>query len=324
MQTEFEAEQSENALRIDVLLARRFCHISRADWKRKIASGCVLVNGKKATKNLMVFTGQRVAISGFTLTPSAEELAKPNPQLDLSILFEDDVLIAVAKPAGMASHPLNLAETNTALNAIIAHSPSVATAGPLPREGGLVHRLDNQTSGVLVAAKSPRSYEALHSMFHKPSTQKTYWALVVGEFEGSSRTIDFPIAHHASNSKKMVAVGSLSSDARHHAYRGQPRSAISHVYLREKLNGYSLLEVVISQGQRHQIRAHLAGIGHPICGDSLYQDASARTGDNSGMSRHALHAIRAQFLHPTTLKTIALEAPLPADFEAALTTLRAF
>jgi 23S rRNA pseudouridine1911/1915/1917 synthase len=320
MKTDFHIEEPENELRLDTVLAKRFPQISRATWKKKIADGHILVNGHRAKKSLLVTKGQCISVS-FSSDTAKQTTLTPNPNIALPVLFEDEHLIAVAKPPNIPAHPLSLEESQTALNGIVALAPETAFAGDLACEGGLVHRLDNETSGILVAAKTLEAFVALRAVFRSQQATKTYLALVVGELKNDCE-IEFPIAHHASHAKKMVAVGSETPDALHNAFRGTPREARSHVSIMERFLGFTLVSVKISHGQRHQIRAHLAAIGFPICSDAIYLPATSREHCSAIISRHALHAWKAQFPHPAKKCLVSIEAPLPLDFERALTELR--
>jgi 23S rRNA pseudouridine1911/1915/1917 synthase len=321
MKTDFRTEESENEHRLDTVLAKRFPEISRAAWKKKIADGDILVNGRPAKKSLLVHKGQSVAVA--LISQLAKQTAVvPNAGIALPVVFEDEHILAVAKPPNIPSHPLSLEESQTALNGIVALAPQTAVAGDIACEGGLVHRLDNETSGILVAAKTPEAFASLRALFRSQQATKTYLAIVVGELKNDCE-VEFPIAHHASHAKKMVAVGSETPDALHNTFRGTPREARSRVSVQERFRDFTLVSVTISHGQRHQIRAHLAAIDFPICSDSVYLPPSLRDRCLSIIPRHALHAWKAHFPHPATNVRLSLEAPLPPDFENALAQLRA-
>lgn len=319
MNTEFTTKPSEHEKRLDWILAQRFPQTSRAEWKRIIEQGCVRINKNTCHKSTSVASGDFISVDCENLTKSNEVL--PNPLLKVCIVFQDEHILAINKPANMPTHPLNFVETNTALNAIIAIEPSIATAGENPREGGLVHRLDNQTSGLLVAAKHPQAFSALRDSFSVGTSTKSYIALVHGTLRNSC-TINFPIAHHSSISKKMVAVKTATNASLQTGYRGTPRDATTQVEIIERLPEHTLLKVTISHGQRHQIRLHLSAIGHPICADEVYTPQALRERECSGMKRHALHAHEAKFIHPILGHEMLLEAPLPDDMAAAVTRLK--
>jgi 23S rRNA pseudouridine1911/1915/1917 synthase len=313
----FIVQKSETGLRLDAVLATRFPDRSRAEWKRSIDAGIIQVNGHPVPKNLVLREGLEVTQTA----PETPANLIPNPRITIGILYEDANIIIVNKPSGSPSHPLDLSETETALNAIIARAPSVATSGPIAREGGLVHRLDNDTSGVLVASKNPEIYALLREIFAGQGAKKQYLAIVVGELT-TPQTIRFPVAHHSKDDRKMVAVGSSSRDAREKRFRGEPRDAETLVEPINVVAGHSMVRLTICQGQRHQIRVHLAAIGHPICHDPLYQDSKTQKADNLSINRHALHAEKVTFLHPKTKQTLTVSAPIPDDFIRAMALLR--
>ncbi len=319
MNTEFLVETSENLLRLDLFLAKRFPDISRAEWKRRIQNNEVLVNQKRCNKSDSVCEGQIIKIlCPNSLIPNS---IQPNPTLNIQVLFQDAHIIAVNKSPNTPSHPLQLSETNTTANGIAAIAPEFAHIGTNAREGGLVHRLDNQTSGVLIAAKTSEAYEKLRTEISDANSIKEYLAIVIGEVP-SPFDVHFPISHHSTVPKKMVAVGSDSDDSLQKSHRGTPREAHSRVTIMEKFPNHTLVSVKISQGQRHQIRVHLAAAGFPICADTLYQSASNRVQDQSKMERHALHSFHTTFKHPITGEQLSIQAPLPADFVASLQHLR--
>ncbi|MFH0799148.1 MAG: RluA family pseudouridine synthase [Pseudomonadota bacterium] len=229
------------------------------------------------------------------------------------------------KPAGMPSVSLKSGEKDTLAAWIIGRFPGQAEIGREDLEGGLVHRLDNDTSGIMVAAKSQAAYEDLRRQFDEGSVRKEYQALAIGS-PPERGLIDTPIAHHPRKKKKMVA---CTSPEEAEKWKGRPAHTEFEVIRRFKiLRGptppgeiFALLSVTIATGVRHQIRVHLSSIGFPIAGDRLYQKKKG-TFLIFPFSRQLLHASGIEFLHPATARLIKLSSPLPADFKDAISTLK--
>lgn len=241
-----------------------------------------------------------------------------------SILHEDNDVLVIDKPAGMPSVSLTEGEQGTLAAWILEHFPAQAGIGNGMREAGLVHRLDNDTSGIVVAARSAEAFEHLRRQFEAGTVEKEYAALVVGH-PPDAGDIEVPIAHHPRKKKKMVGCTSLAEattlKARpaHTSFR-----AIEHFVGKTKEGAplrYALLAVTIATGVRHQIRLHLASQGWPIAGDPLYRNPRQRAADALGLTRQFLHASRIAFLHPADNRRIAFAAPLPAELAAALAFL---
>ena len=320
--------------RLDRFLVEAQPKQSRARWKELIAAGLVMVNGRPARKSLVVQAGWLIELPIFQPAPAIQDIANPDLMATLNILYQDADLIAVDKPAGMPTHPLHGAERATLFNALLAFDPAIATAGPKPWEGGLVHRLDIQTSGLILAARRPAAFAALKDCFTRHAAEKTYLALVLGEL-AQNLDISLALAHHGQSSKRMVALDLTDqlagliprppeSDSalaiRKGNWRGTPRPALSQVQVLQHLSGHTLVAVRVRQAQMHQIRAHLHAIGHPLAADAIYKRVGGNLPD-SGMQRHALHAWRLSMPHPITGEPLQLEAPLASDMVAAIQRL---
>lgn len=286
--------------RLDKLLCDQLPGCSRRLAKEIIAAGQVRIDGRRARKGAEVQPGSQVDVEVLEAQPTA---LQPDDSLALTVIHEDSDVIAVDKPAGMPSHALRAAETGTVANFLVARYPELAGVGA-PLEAGLVHRLDNDTSGVLLAARTAAAYDALRRQFTRHEVGKKYLALVRGEVVGAA-TIDAPIEHVRGSASRMRA-----------AEPGSGRHAVTTYVPLRRVGTYTLLEVEIRTGVRHQIRVHLAAIGHPVAGDRLYdRDADVAIG------RHLLHAASITFQHPGTGEALTLRSELPEDFEEGVRVL---
>lgn len=263
------------------------------------------------------------------------------------IVHSDEAILVVDKPAGWPAVSLKGGIERTLAAWLIDQFPSQASIGARPGEAGLVHRLDNDTSGLLVAARTEEVYRRLRQQFDEGTVEKEYAALVLGH-PPAAGVIDLPIAHHPRKKKKMVV---CESKARAEEWKARPArteyrvierfafpspwpSPLPPQELRRASRGegggrggvaaidYSLLTVTITTGVRHQIRAHLASMGHPIAGDRLYQNPKMRAADALPLARHFLHAVRIAFVHPERGTDVAYDSPLPDDLKAALAALQ--
>jgi 23S rRNA pseudouridine1911/1915/1917 synthase len=289
--------------RLDKVVARLF-GVTRGramDW---IAEGRVRIDGKRAPKGAPAPPGARISVQ----MPPSDQPA-PQPELPIRIVHADAHLIVADKPAGMPSHPLKPGEKGTAANALVGRFPELAQVGPAPREGGLVHRLDTDTSGLLLAARTDAAHALLRAQFTARTVEKGYLALVAGELHAGGE-IALPLAHDPQDSRKMRA----ASDAEYAELHGA-RPAVTRFEPLERRGGFTLLEVEIETGVMHQIRAHLAFIGHPLAGDLLYGGP-----DLPGLARHFLHAAQLSFAHPDGTRP-RFESPLPPELSAALAAL---
>jgi 23S rRNA pseudouridine1911/1915/1917 synthase len=301
----FVMEDSEAGSRIDVVLAGRIPESSRAQAKRWIDEGRVMVEGRRVRPSRICRRGERVEVS---IPPPAPATPRPEP-IPLHILYEDKDLVVVNKSAGMVVHPAPGHATGTLVNALLAHTRDLSGIGGVMRPG-IVHRLDSGTSGVLVVAKNDRSHRALQAQFQKRSVSKVYLALA----HGTTRerfVIDRPIGRDLRHRTK------ISSRTR------TPRAATSEVRRIERLPGSSLLEIRILTGRTHQIRVHLSEAGHPLVGDRDYGAPRRSIPLLREFGRPALHALRLGFVHPERGEAMSFEAPLPEDFARLLEELRA-
>jgi 23S rRNA pseudouridine1911/1915/1917 synthase len=306
------AAAADAGRRLDAFLAQALPELSRARIQALIAGGAVTVSGGPARASARVRPGQAVRVEVPEPAP-----ATPRAQdIPLRVVFEDEHLLVIDKPAGLVVHPGAGTRDGTLVNALLHHVRGLSGVGGVARPG-IVHRLDRGTSGLIVVAKSDESHRGLSAQFASRTVEKHYLAVVHGVPRARRGAIDAPIGRHPVHRKKMTTA----------APRGRP--ARSSYEVEEALDGAALLRVRIHTGRTHQIRVHLASIGHPIAGDATYGGtrapsarAAAARAALSTFPRPALHAATLAFDHPVTGARIALSAPLPADMAALLAALR--
>lgn len=311
---EFAAPEEATGKRLDAFLSQRFSQYSRAAVQRAIAAGQVLVEGEKPKPSLKLEAGWRIAVAEI-------ETQREGPQpedIPLDILYEDDWLVAVNKPAGMIVHPAKGHWNGTLAAALAFRFEQLSSTGG-PTRPGIVHRLDRDTSGVIVVARHDRAHDALAAQFKDRTTEKEYWAIVRGQPDRDADVIDRPIGPHPKIREQMaIRVGDP-----------QAKQALTTFEVVERFERFALLKVLPKTGRTHQIRVHLASIGLPILCDKLYGGSSEVTsgqigGDGSQvvLSRQALHARKLTLGHPQTGDRITFEAPLPDDLAATIACLR--
>jgi 23S rRNA pseudouridine1911/1915/1917 synthase len=283
-------------LRLDQALAKLLPAESRTRLAKLIVEGHVLVDGAKAAARLKLKSGEQVEVA---LVPRPAQIAFRPEAIALDVIYEDGDILVIDKPAGLVVHPGSGNWEGTLLNAILHHAPG---AEHLPR-AGIVHRLDKDTSGLLVVAKSESAQQALVRQLQARTVKRTYLAVVRGRIARPG-TVDAPIGRHPVQRTKMAVVAS-----------GKP--ATTHYRVREALPEHTLLECDLETGRTHQIRVHLASIGHPLEGDPAYSGRGPRL-----LERQALHAWKLAFRHPRTEKDVKFEAPVPADLRELLARLR--
>jgi len=296
--------KGEKGKRLDVYLSSSFPGRSRSSWQRMISEGDILVNTEVVPRNYKVKEKDVVSINLPTARPH-----RPSPEkIPLDLIYEDDGVIVLNKQAGMVVHPACGNYSGTLVNALLYHFPSLGN-GKFPdiNRVGLVHRLDKNTSGVMVIAKNSTSLSNLAKQFEEKKVEKVYVALVFGKIANPEGTIEAPVGRKITDRKKM-AVTALRS-----------RQAITHFRVREILGDFTLLEVRPKTGRTHQIRVHLAHIGHPVVGDSEYGQPAPK---NWGINRQLLHAEKLGFTHPFRKDWVEFAAPLPSDFRKVITRLR--
>ena len=295
------ATEADAGLRLDVWLARTIPGLSRSRIQTLIDAGHVTVSGRAVARDLRVAVGMEARVAPPEPKPSA--LAPEDIPLD--ILFEDEALLVLAKPAGRVVHPAAGHETGTLVNALLHHCPELPGIGG-ERRPGIVHRLDRDTSGAMVVAKTETAMMHVAAQFRRRSVSKEYLALVHGRPVPAEGVVDTLIGRSRHDRKRMSTRPA-----------GSGRQAVSRYRVVASVADYSLVRVRIETGRTHQIRVHMAAIGHPVAGDRQYGGRrTAREGQR--FPRQMLHAERLAFAHPVTGRTLEFTAPLPADFLAAL------
>jgi 23S rRNA pseudouridine1911/1915/1917 synthase len=291
--------------RLDVAVAR-LSDISRSQAQRLIEEGAVTQNGRPRRK-----AGERLdGNETLRVLLPAPVAATPQPEsIPLDIVYEDAHLIVVNKPAGMPVHPGPGHSGRTLVNALLAHCPDLPGIGGVQRPG-IVHRLDKDTSGLIVAAKDERTHNGLAAQLKNRQVKKAYLALVTGRVEPPEALIDAPIGRDPNNRRRMM-VSPVTNSGR--ATAG--RDAQTSYRVREHLSGFTLVEASPATGRTHQIRVHLASIGHPVVGDVVYGKPSPL------VPRQFLHAWRLAFRHPIDGRDLSFEAELPDDLRVALASI---
>lgn len=294
MDKSYSLTADEGDTRLDKYVCARVPELSRTRVQKLIAAGNITVNGQPAKPGLRLNPGDRIDID---IPPAPPRELKPEA-IPLKIIYEDDDLLVVDKPAGLTVHPAPGHPTHTLVNAILAHFPHLADIGDSLRPG-VVHRLDKDTSGVMLVAKNSAAQADLARQFKSHSVTKAYLALVRGRLEPENGIIEADIGRDPHNRKKMavVAVG---------------REARTEYRVIKYIGGYTLLEIIPETGRTHQIRVHLAAIGFPVVGDKVYGVKSPH------LSRQFLHACRLGFKLPATSDYVEFESELPADLAQAL------
>jgi 23S rRNA pseudouridine1911/1915/1917 synthase len=287
----------DSGVRLDLALGRRAEMGSRTRVAGLIRSGVVTVDGIQRAKSHLLLEGETVVVT----LPDEPSVDLVPESLDIPVLYEDEWLLVVDKPAGMAVHPSHGHSSGTLVHGLLGHG----LAGGEGFRPGVVHRLDKDTTGLLVVAKSDEVHRRLVAMMRRRAVDRRYLALVHGNFAVESGTIEAPVGRDPVRRKSMT-VGGLAA-----------REARTHFRVLERLDDFTLVEVRLETGRTHQVRVHFLAIGHPVAGDPTY----ARR-DVLGLGRQFLHSYRLSFSHPMTGEELQIEAPLPADLTAVLVRLR--
>jgi len=297
--------EANNEARIDVFLSENIEGLSRNATQRLIKDNQVKINEKNASKNYRVKPGDIVTCE----VPSPAPAAALAEAIPLEIIHEDDDIIVINKPQGMVVHPASGNSSGTLVNALLHHcGNSLSGIGGVLRPG-IVHRLDKDTSGLLVVAKNDIAHQKLAAQLANREMNRIYQAICIGQIKKDNQTLDIPIGRHTKDRKKMAAIPDQ---------RSKSREAITHISVLERLPRFTLVEARLHTGRTHHIRVHLSFLGHPVLGDPLY----GLKKQPFGLSHQVLHSKKLSLLHPSTGVEMCFETPLPAYFQAVLEKTR--
>ncbi len=291
----------ENKERIDKYIAKCLPDLSRVMVQKLIEEKQILVNEKSVKTSYTVQKGDKITIT----IPEAKETTLKPQDIPLDIVYEDDDILVVNKAKGMVVHPAAGNPEGTLVNAVMAHCKGNLSGIGGELRPGIVHRLDKDTSGLLIVAKNDKAHIQMSKQIQDREVKKIYIALVRGIISENEATINMPIGRSMQDRKKM-------------AVTKKGKEAITHFQVLERFDKYTLFKVKIDTGRTHQIRVHMAEIGHPVVGDMLYSNGK----NEFGVEGQMLHATSLDFKHPVTQKPLHLEAPLPEYFEEVLKQLK--
>lgn len=301
--------------RLDKVLVELLPELSRARVRTLLDEGQVRVNGRRLRKGDPLPEGAEITVEG--VLPPQDFSPVPAPEAVLVVRYEDEAVVVLDKPAGMATHPLRPDETGTLANAILGRYPETRAVGFKRREPGLVHRLDTETSGLVMVARTVEAFEAMRVASAEGTVHKRYLALVEGAVMAEG-VIDLPMVPHRKDPKRVEVVTEhvrLRAGTRTHPAQTRYRVARS-------FEGFTLLEVEVERAFRHQVRAHLAVMGMPLVGDALYRGPTLPETLGVTLGRHFLHASEVIFPHPITGAETRATSPLPDDLTAVLGALQ--
>ena len=284
----------ESGERVDALLARHLDGFSRSAVQRLIESGAVLLDDRPIKKNTICAAGDDFVV----MLPELAEIPLVPQDIPLDVVYEDGDVIVVNKPRGMVVHPAPGHADGTLVNALLFRCGDSLSGIGGEKRPGIVHRIDKDTSGLIIAAKNDAAHLALSAQLSDHSLRREYEAVVRGRLRGDSGTIDAPIGRHPSDRKRMAVT-----------QRGS-RNAVTHWEVLARYRGYSHVRCRLETGRTHQIRVHMAYIGHPLLGDFTYGAPST----DMGLEGQCLHARRLRFVHPSSGQPVELETPLPDYF----------
>ena len=297
----FHIQAKESGERIDALLARTVADLTRSGAQRLLEDGCVSLDGAAVKKYYKVRAGDRFTVE---LPPPADLPLIPQA-LPLDIVFEDEDVIVVNKARGMVVHPAPGHPDGTLVNALLYHCGDSLSGIGGEKRPGIVHRIDKDTSGLLIVAKNDFAHQQLSAQLADRSLSRIYEAVVHGSFREDSGTVDRPIGRHPTDRKRMAVTDKNS------------RPAVTHWEVLARYRGYTHIRCRLETGRTHQIRVHMASLGHPLLGDFTYGAPSPE----KGLEGQCLHARELKFIHPRTGEPVHLETPLPAYFQDVLSKL---
>ena len=288
--------------RIDCFLASHLDGVTRSAAQKLLEGGAVQVNGKAVAKNYKLTGREPLSIT----LPEAEEADLIPQDIPLDVVYEDADVIVVNKPSGLVVHPAPGHSDGTLVNALLYHCGNSLSGVGGEKRPGIVHRIDRDTSGLIIAAKNDAAHLFLSAQLADHTLARTYEAICAGNFRDDAGTVDAPIGRHPTDRKKMTVTDRRS------------RHAVTHWEVLERFGSHTHVRCRLETGRTHQIRVHMAHIGHPILGDTVYGAKKPVP----GLTGQCLHAVGLQFIHPRTKALVSLSCPLPPEFEAMLQTLR--
>ena len=288
--------------RIDVLLARLLPDLTRSGAQKLLEDGRVTKGGQAVRKNYKTAPEDTFEVD----LPPVQEIDLQPEDIPLDVAYEDDDLIVVNKPKGLVVHPAPGHWSGTLVNALLYHCQGSLSGINGELRPGIVHRIDKDTSGLLIAAKNDFAHQALAAQLQDHTLRRTYEAIACGNFRDDCGTVDAPIGRHPTDRKRMAVTDHNS------------RPAVTHYAVLARFPGYTHLQLQLETGRTHQIRVHLAHLGHPILGDAVYGHKKPELGQDT----QCLHACALTFLHPRTGQEVTVRCDLPAYFEAVLQKLR--
>ena len=294
------SEESKNQ-RLDAFLASSLDGLTRSQATRLIESGEVAVNGRAVSKSYKLAGGEDIAVT----LPEPEPVEAVPQDIPLDVVYEDADVIVVNKPSGMVVHPAPGHPDGTLVNALLYHCAGTLSGIGGALRPGIVHRIDRDTSGLIIAAKNDAAHQYLSAQLADHTLARTYECIVVGALREDRGTVDAPIARHPSDRKRMAVVAG-------------GREAVTHWEVIARYPGYTHVRCRLETGRTHQIRVHMAYIGHPILGDTVYGAKK----EVPGLTGQCLHAVGLRFLHPRTHEVVELSCPLPDEFTRMLQKIR--
>ena len=294
------SEESKNQ-RLDAFLASSLDGLTRSQATRLIESGEVAVNGRAVGKSYKLAGGEDIAVT----LPEPEPVEAVPQDIPLDVVYEDADVIVVNKPSGMVVHPAPGHPDGTLVNALLYHCAGTLSGIGGALRPGIVHRIDRDTSGLIIAAKNDAAHQYLSAQLADHTLARTYECIVVGALREDRGTVDAPIARHPADRKRMAVVAG-------------GREAVTHWEVIARYPGYTHVRCRLETGRTHQIRVHMAYIGHPILGDTVYGAKK----EVAGLTGQCLHAVGLRFLHPRTHEVMELSCPLPDEFTRMLQKIR--
>ena len=294
------SEESKNQ-RLDAFLASSLDGLTRSQATRLIESGEVAVNGRAVSKSYKLAGGEDIAVT----LPEPEPVEAVPQDIPLDVVYEDADVIVVNKPSGMVVHPAPGHPDGTLVNALLYHCAGTLSGVGGALRPGIVHRIDRDTSGLIIAAKNDAAHQYLSAQLADHTLARTYECIVVGALREDRGTVDAPIARHPTDRKRMAVVAG-------------GREAVTHWEVIARYPGYTHVRCRLETGRTHQIRVHMAYIGHPILGDTVYGAKK----EVPGLTGQCLHAVGLRFLHPRTHEVMELSCPLPEEVTRMLQKIR--